>query len=298
LLECPITTRIRKVIDGGYSTVSAGACTALIQTDSECFAAAQSVFGNATNFSYASAPNRSLPIACSVAAANFGAVDVHFNPSSVAAAAGCGEGVKVLRGQMASLVTLDAEMDLATAMVTLTLKGPSAVWFGVGFNASAMADNPWAIIVDGNGTITERSLLTQNPGTLLPKSSVEVVSSSVTDGLRTVVLRRAANHEYFTFRPAELTRLPMINAIGAQPSLSYHVKRMPTTLSMLPVGSAGVCVCAFKPAPFGEAHGTLVYAPVDQPGEAGSGTLVFPNKCAPAPASDLLAQQNPTCDIR
>jgi hypothetical protein len=92
--------------------------------------------------------------------------------------------------------------------------------------------------------------------------------------------------------------MPMINAIGAQPSLSYHAKRMPTTLSMLPFGSAGACVCAFKPAPFGEAQGTLVYVPVAQPGEAGSGTLVFPNKCAPAPASDLLAQRNPTCDIR
>ena len=36
-------------------------------------------------------------------------------------------------------------------------RGTSAgqVWFGVGFNARAMQDNPWAVIVDGHGNVRD-----------------------------------------------------------------------------------------------------------------------------------------------
>ena len=33
------------------------------------------------------------------------------------------------------------------------LAGPANVWFGVGFNAGAMADKPYAVIVDGAGKV-------------------------------------------------------------------------------------------------------------------------------------------------
>ena len=49
-------------------------------------------------------------------------------------------------------------MDSKADLVTITLTGPSSVWFGVGFNASAMKDAPWAIIVEGDGNVTERKL--------------------------------------------------------------------------------------------------------------------------------------------
>ena len=49
---------------------------------------------------------------------------------------------------------------------------------------------PWAVIVDGSGAVSERQLVDQKPGTLL-KTTVEVVSSSVKDGVRTVVMTRA-----------------------------------------------------------------------------------------------------------
>ena len=54
--------------------------------------------------------------------------------------------------------------------VTLTLSGPADVWFGVGFGASTMNDKPYAIIVDGNGKVTERKLENHGPGTLLANS--------------------------------------------------------------------------------------------------------------------------------
>jgi hypothetical protein len=45
--------------------------------------------------------------------------------------------------------------------------------FGVGFNAATMADQPYAIIVDGAGEVTERKLGPHRPGSLL-KASVTV----------------------------------------------------------------------------------------------------------------------------
>ena len=34
--------------------------------------------------------------------------------------------------------------------VQITLSGPTGVWFGVGFDATSMANAPYAIVVDGN----------------------------------------------------------------------------------------------------------------------------------------------------
>jgi hypothetical protein len=63
--------------------------------------------------------------------------------------------------------------------------------------------------------------------------------------------------------------------------------------------TAGACVCATNPAPFGSGKGTLGYVPVDQPGEKGRpATLALTNACPPQPRGDLLAMRNPTCDIR
>ncbi len=36
----------------------------------------------------------------------------------------------------------------------LTLSGPSDVWYGIGLNATEMKDQPYAVIIDGHGTIT------------------------------------------------------------------------------------------------------------------------------------------------
>ena len=45
------------------------------------------------------------------------------------------------------------------------LAGPANVWFGVGFNAGAMADKPYAVIVDGTGkVIMEESMAAAKTG--------------------------------------------------------------------------------------------------------------------------------------
>ena len=39
------------------------------------------------------------------------------------------------------------QWDCSSEVATITVTGPSKVWFGVGFNASAMKDAPWAFLV-------------------------------------------------------------------------------------------------------------------------------------------------------
>ena len=86
------------------------------------------------------------------------------------------------------LVNITVEHDGVTA--TLTLSGPSTRWYAAGFAATAMADTPYTIVVDGSGAVTERILASHAPGTLLP-ASIKVVSSVVTAGTRVVTLTRA-----------------------------------------------------------------------------------------------------------
>ena len=72
--------------------------------------------------------------------------------------------------------------------MTITISGPSdGNWFGIGFNTHFMANSPYSIVVDGEGKVTEHVLADHAAGTLL-NSSVKVVSHSVANGERTVVM--------------------------------------------------------------------------------------------------------------
>merc|ERR1719433_1220345 len=51
--------------------------------------------------------------------------------------------------------------------------------------------------------------------------------------------------------------------------------------------------------PFGEATGSFLYHQTNQSADVGTGKgKYFRNKCAAWPATDLLEQKNPTCDVR
>jgi len=307
LLECPVTTRIRKAIDGDYRAQLSSSCEAVIATAGECYNAASAnlalpahgvVVQNKSVSDSARAPGCSLE---SNGEGNI--VTVLFNDDD-ASRVQCGEGVTARAGSTSSLVQLVVAVELVKQEVSISLTGPSDVWFGVGFNASAMADQPWAIIVDGTGEVSERKLVSQSPGTELP-ASVKVISNRVDAGLRTVVLSRAlkgATVDHYSFSAKDPVILPFINAVGTGPNLSYHKDKTPSTLALLPVTSEGVtgaCLCPESPKPFGKAQGTLSYNPVDQPGEQGHPTTIrFDNNCQPFPRMELLEQQNPTCDLR
>lgn len=148
---------------------------------------------------------------------------------------------------LGGLVNLTIRHDGTTA--SITLQGPAAVWFGVGFGATKMADLPYAIIVDGNGAVTERKLADHGPGTLYAPS-VKVVSSQVAAGIRTVVVERpvaGAKNDvpggkgHYSF-PAVPGQINLITAVGDTPTLAYHKSRTGATLTLLPT-SNDACVC-------------------------------------------------------
>ena len=103
-------------------------------------------------------------------------------------------------------------------------RGPSSVWFGVGFGAQAMADLPWTIVIDGNGNVTERKLSNHAGGKLLA-ASIKVLSNTVKGDVRTVVLTRplkGLNENYYTFDVSSTNGLiPIINAIGSTSAFGY-----------------------------------------------------------------------------
>jgi hypothetical protein len=166
-------------------------------------------------------------------------------------------------------------------LATITMSGPSASWFGVGFDASTMADKPYAIVVaGGSGQVSEHRLGNHEKGTAIA-ASLKVVSSVVANGKRTVVLQRplrGATPQHLTFK-ASATGLPIIAAVGDTPTLAYHRSRAGGSLMLVEVG-APLCVC---PA-YGTASGSI----------AG---VHFNNHCAQAPRSTLLTEHNDVCDI-
>ena len=160
--------------------------------------------------------------------------NVKFNKASQQTPS-CGNSTSVaLTGTVTmSEVTVGVEHNTATVIITLT--GPSDVWFGVGFDAGAMKDLPYAIIVDGQGQVTERKLGDHSPGTEL-STSVKIVSNTVVDNIRTVVVSRpvkGASKDHYSFQtiPGDL---PLISAIGNSVQLSYHKSKMGSTLTLLP----------------------------------------------------------------
>ena len=79
-----------------------------------------------------------------------------------------------------------------------------------------MNDKPYALIVDGNGLITERKLANHGPGNQLEPSSIVVVSNTVYDNVRTLVVQRpvkGASKDHFSL-PLTPGDLNMISAVG------------------------------------------------------------------------------------
>ena len=307
LLECPMTTRIAKAIDGAYTVQTQGACGEKVETFQECFHAAASTLGGpgtGRSFKNSTGSDPARPAGClaTISPDDPLTVEVFFNRLA-SAHAGCGTGAQTASGAADTLtqVHVAVNLDAATDSAHISLSGPSAVWFSAGFGASDM-DGAYAIVVDGTGQVTERKLGNHLAGQQL-KGSVTVVKSSVTDGVRSVTLSRplqGATTDYFSFGLND-TSVKIISAVGSGPDLSYHKNKALSSLALLPAsGTAGACVCPEAPKPFGQASGALVYhAVADQPADTGAGQVGFgAGKCAQYPSTTMIPDRNPTCDIR
>ena len=140
-----------------------------------------------------------------------------------------------------------------------------------------MQDEPYALIILGNGTVTERKLGNHVAGSIL-KSSVKVLSNTVMNHRRTVVLTRALvgiTSDHFTFSTSQGT-IPFINAVGKTANFGPHRDRAPASLTLLSKDDIS-CLCA-------GAQGTIDGYPLNA-------------NCLAEPISDLLSTNNPTCQV-
>jgi len=310
LLECPLTTRITKQVDGTYIAQSQGTCAAPILSFQECFHAAATLlnadgkhtFVNTTGSDAQQAPGCSASVDSSTPLT----LRVFFNKLTTSTTA-CASKSNVVAGtteSLASAVQITISLNATTQLAKLTLQGPATVWFGIGFGAHAMADLPWTVVVDGTGKVSERNLAKHAGGTLL-NASLTVVSNTVDNNVRTVLLSRplqGLTKDYFTFSVASNdSSIPILVAVGSNATYGYHKDKTPATITLLPHNQhTGACVCPQAPKPYGEASGSLIYHPVaNQTADIGKGAAGFgAHKCPNWPRTNLLNQTNPTCDIR
>jgi hypothetical protein len=253
--ECPV----RKDFTGGgwndsyaanIQANAGGSCPQVITIADECFAAAHNISISTSKQVVAlEGASADVPSGCSVQVNDTTAV-VYFNTNATSSA-NCGDGVDTISGSQESLVTLGLSVS-ASAGVTVSITGPAdGNWFGVGFNAQVMF-GAYAIVVDGEGAVTEHSLGLHAAGSVLT-TSVTVVNNTVSaDGkLRTVVVTRAlagASPLHYSFDPNKLL-LNFICALGSTPQFAYHAARTTDTIALwpqTPPPSAGGVVGVFR----------------------------------------------------
>ena len=276
ILECPCTDRIKKDIHSVYTALMKGACSTPAQNASECFAAATSI-GTPSNATTQTVSDKKLPSGCSVVRSPEDTVaKVFFNTE--AHGTSCGGG-SLYSGQASALKQVSMHFDLNAHAdeAKITLTGPDGVWFGVGINASAMADLPYTIIVNGSGEVMERKLANHDAGAQIT-TSVTVLLNTVVNGVRTIVLNRTMKGmtaDHYTFSPAVESSIPFISAVGSGPAFAYHKFKGAATLSLTALDGA-TCVCNV--------------------GVKGSiNGIPFNKDCWDEPKGDLVQQKNPTC---
>mmetsp|Transcript_42291 Transcript_42291/g.76666 ORF Transcript_42291/g.76666 Transcript_42291/m.76666 type:complete len:891 (-) Transcript_42291:222-2894(-) len=136
-------------------------------------------------------------------------------------------------------------------LAEITMSGPADAWFGAGFDATLMANMPYTLIVNADGVIEQKigtcgDEADHCPGTRL-KSSITVVSNTVENNRRTVVLTRGlkgATPQHYSFSPTASgdKPIPFITAVGYSQEFAHHKAHGPTLVTLTPTGGS-VCLC-------------------------------------------------------
>ena len=160
LLECPLTTRITRVVDGLSVVQSKDTCASdlVITTAEQCFQEAKTQLnsGSGKSFVNTAGSDATQPTGCSLTTDTTNPLVYHvFYNNLTTSSISCAAGATTFIGATDSLVNVQVSLDLTKQLATLSFTGPADVWFGVAFGAEVMADRPWAVVVDGK-KITDR----------------------------------------------------------------------------------------------------------------------------------------------
>ena len=257
LIECPCTDRIQRSSVKSSSILISGKCSKPITSEKECIKAIL-----ATGVKVKSSTtirDKNKPIGCMMQPETFlrnhitkrrkqkhlKKVSYRAVFNSAKTSISCGEDVNNIPLQgtanLGNLVNIVIGHNGVDA--TINMKGPSSVWFGIGFDATSMKDQPYAIIIDGDGRVSERKLGNHAPGSIL-KNSVKVVSNTVRNGLRSISLQRkvkgiSPDHYSILTQPGDLN---MIAALGSSKVFGYHKTHSGGKITLLPT-ETNSCVC-------------------------------------------------------
>lgn len=283
LLECPCTTRKNISISHNYNTVISGGCRNNIDNITSCQQQVVNLGGNVTHTNIQHISNPKYPSGCSFIQDSQGIVR-NITLNTYPHQNTCGDGATLFMGfnrtcfdkySVSANITINL-LESTESQVTITLDGPSDLWFGVAFDAYKMADLPYAIIVNGSGYVFEDKLGNHGPGTVLPKS-ITILSNSVNNNIRRVILTRAVKNKNYNFNISN-SDIPLLTAIGFSGKFSYHHYKGSTMLSLKAINRP-TCIC--------------------DNGITGSiDGIEFHKNCRPEPYGDLLLQHNPSCFIQ
>jgi len=305
ILECPCNSRVggdpefypdakTKILTHSVSAIPSGSCKQGFRSAVGCHDAIASLALNATTISNKTAEDSTQPDGCLFVRESDGSATALYNTGG---SGHCTAGA-VTAAQMTSAKTSVTVGVSLGKEATITLTGPEGKWFAVGFEASAMEDQPYTLVANSSG-MHERKLGTCGteadhcPGTVL-SPSITLVSNSVTNGVRTVVVTRAlhgATKDHYTFQPDSIASINYISAVGHSDDFTYHTAHEALTLSFAKaVGTT--CVCD------GGISGQLCAT-------NGTSCNKFTKSCMARSATlgakgedsgDLLVQRNPTCN--
>lgn len=271
LLECPCTTRIHKVINHNYNTVLSNNCKKHILDSDICLQQGLSLTQNKSNFLNVS--NSLYPEGCSLNKHN-----IIFNSGISNVDCGNSDLSTGYTFDNITNISLSLNLNNHNDSAILNITGPSNKWYGVAFNAKSMGDLPYAIIIDGSGDVSEYKLANHAAGNKL-KQSVKVISNTIINNQRSVILERSLNglnSNYYSFS-IENSNIPILNAVGYNSNFSYHHYRSGSEIRLISVDSS-TCICDDG------VSGTINGIP-------------FSKNCVSEPMGDLIRQRNPTCFI-
>ena len=299
ILECPCNGRYggdpaiygantkTKIITKHFALNAHGTCKNPIDNAPDCFNSLAKLGLKADKNVTVSTATNIIPNGCSVQSDNKGQWAVTFNnfPSSRQ----CSSSV-ARTGSVRFNIGTTVNVDITQTNATITISGPAGGWFGVGFNANAMSNSPYTIIVNSTAVFEQQigtcgSEAEHCPGDLLSKS-LHIISSNVANNVRTVVVTRplkGLTKKHYTFDPTNQPQINMISAVGSSQTFAYHKHHDGEALLLMDRKEPN-CICNV-----GTPTGSLCE-------NNGTNCGTFVKNCVPAPAGELLSQKNPTCN--
>jgi hypothetical protein len=291
ILECPCTDRKIKVLNGYKLSIGDDSCTSTlsVSTLKECIQAA-SKLGLSPASIVEDNSDRDGTLMTTTTSSSLSSCTAKYDDQKDVWNVSFGKSYSVSSSSSSSsnLIGSTKSMNIQST-VNIVLSGPANQWFGVALNATTMSDTPYAIIIDGNGNVTERILSNHASGSKCKRSSITIIENHVINGVRKVIMERPIVSECYTFpiqnsnqmKNDTMLTMPILAAHGTTSTFNYHGTTRASTIFTMISSNSFLNICRDP----NSNEGTI------------DGIVFNSNVCAPYPESELLTSKNAICNI-